>query len=83
MFGLLKELTTNRTPKNVLIMEEAKFPVTKNVNSISLVRGEEERSDEIDVATINDIEKPTGTEMRMQVNIAQKKNKAGKEEMTK
>ncbi|GKA12433.1 MAK10-like protein [Tanacetum coccineum] len=45
MFGLLKELTTSRAPEKVLIREEAKFPVTKNVNSISLARGEEERSD--------------------------------------
>ncbi|GJR52667.1 MAK10-like protein [Tanacetum coccineum] len=82
MFGLLNELTTSRTPKKVLIREEAKFPVTKNVNSISLARGEEERSDKIDVATGNDIEKPTGTETGMQANEAEKKNEAGKEEMT-
>ncbi|GJZ54597.1 MAK10-like protein [Tanacetum coccineum] len=44
MFELLKELTTNRTPKKVLIREEAKFLITKNVNSISLTKGEEERS---------------------------------------
>ncbi|GJV30002.1 MAK10-like protein [Tanacetum coccineum] len=44
MFRLLKELTTNRTPKKVLIREEAKFPVTKNVNSIFLTKGKEERS---------------------------------------
>ncbi|GJX52299.1 MAK10-like protein [Tanacetum coccineum] len=44
MFGLLKELTTSRTPEKVLIREEAKFPITKNVNSISLTKGEEERS---------------------------------------
>ncbi|GJS08408.1 MAK10-like protein [Tanacetum coccineum] len=42
MFRLLKELTTNKAPEKVLIREEAKFPVTKNVNSISLTRGEEE-----------------------------------------
>ncbi|GJT52609.1 reverse transcriptase domain-containing protein [Tanacetum coccineum] len=30
MFGLLKELTTSKAPKKVLIKEEAKFPVTKN-----------------------------------------------------
>ncbi|GKC54370.1 zinc finger, CCHC-type containing protein [Tanacetum coccineum] len=82
MFELLKELTTSRIPKKVLIREEAKFPVTKNVNSISLAREEEERSDKIDVATSNDIEKPTGTEMEMQANEAKKKNEAGKEEMT-
>ncbi|GJV91362.1 hypothetical protein Tco_1539175 [Tanacetum coccineum] len=61
MFRLLKELTTSRTPKKVLIREEARFPITKNVNSISLTRGEEERSNKIDVATGSDIEKPTGT----------------------
>ncbi|GKD38691.1 hypothetical protein Tco_1258898, partial [Tanacetum coccineum] len=82
MFGLLKELLTSRTPKKVLIREEAKFPVTKNVNSISLVRGEEEGNDKIDIATGYDIEKPTGTEMGMQVKEAEKKNEAGKEEMT-
>ncbi|GJV09965.1 zinc finger, CCHC-type containing protein [Tanacetum coccineum] len=46
MFRLLKELTTSRTPEKVLIREEAKFPVTKNINSISLARGEEERMKE-------------------------------------
>ncbi|GKE17148.1 zinc finger, CCHC-type containing protein, partial [Tanacetum coccineum] len=58
MFGLLKKLITSRTPEKVLIREEAKFPITKNVNSISLAKGEEERSDKIDVATGNDIENP-------------------------
>ncbi|GKA16141.1 hypothetical protein Tco_0695888 [Tanacetum coccineum] len=82
MFWLLKELTTSRTPEKVLIREEAKFLVTKNVNSISLARGEEERRDNIDVATGNDIEKPTETKMGMQANEAKKKNEAGKEEMT-
>nr|GEW35862.1 hypothetical protein [Tanacetum cinerariifolium] len=70
MFGLLKELITSRTPEKVLIREEAKFPITKNVNSISLANGEEDMSDKIDVATGNDIEKPTETEMRMQSKIS-------------
>ncbi|GKC83512.1 hypothetical protein Tco_1139229 [Tanacetum coccineum] len=43
MFGLLKELTTSRTPEKVLIREEAKFPVTKNVNSISIVIFDEKK----------------------------------------
>nr|GEX20212.1 hypothetical protein [Tanacetum cinerariifolium] len=81
MFGLLKELTTSRTPEKVLIRGEAKFPFTKNVNSISLARGEEEMSDKIDVATGDDIEKPTGTETGMQANEAAKENEDGKEEM--
>nr|GEW90708.1 hypothetical protein [Tanacetum cinerariifolium] len=76
------ELTTSRTSKKVLIREEAKLSVTKNVNSISLARGEEERNDKIDIATGNDIEKPTVTETGIQVKEAEKKNEAGKEEMT-
>ncbi|GKE32451.1 hypothetical protein Tco_1451773 [Tanacetum coccineum] len=30
MFGLLKELTTSRTPKKILMREEARHPITKN-----------------------------------------------------
>ncbi|GJZ18681.1 hypothetical protein Tco_0554804 [Tanacetum coccineum] len=73
MFRLLKELMTNRTPKKVLIREEAKFPVTKNVNSISLARGEEERSDKTDETLDNTI-KPTVTETEIPVKEAEKKN---------
>nr|GEU74418.1 ribonuclease H-like domain-containing protein [Tanacetum cinerariifolium] len=69
------------TLEKVLIREEAKFPVTENVNSISLANVEEDMSDKIDVATGNDIEKPIETEMRMQVKEAKKKNEARKEEM--
>ncbi|GJZ26138.1 putative reverse transcriptase domain-containing protein [Tanacetum coccineum] len=39
MFELLKELTTSRTPKKVLVREEARHPITKHVNSISLENG--------------------------------------------
>ncbi|GKB40455.1 class II heat shock protein [Tanacetum coccineum] len=67
MFGILKELTTSRALKNVLIREEAKSPITKNVNSISLARGEEERNEDNDVATSDDIEKPTKIETGMPV----------------
>ncbi|GKD43762.1 hypothetical protein Tco_1268407 [Tanacetum coccineum] len=41
MFRLLKELTTSKTPEKLLIREEAKFPITKNLNYISLTKGEE------------------------------------------
>ncbi|GJR44495.1 MAK10-like protein [Tanacetum coccineum] len=58
MFRLLKELTTSRDPKTVLIREEAKFPVTKNVNTISQAIGEEEMSDKTDETLDNTI-KPT------------------------
>nr|GEU36051.1 hypothetical protein [Tanacetum cinerariifolium] len=45
MFRLLKELTTSRAPEKVLIKEVAKSPITKNINSISLARGKEEKND--------------------------------------
>ncbi|GKA75131.1 hypothetical protein Tco_0781509 [Tanacetum coccineum] len=44
MFGLLKELTTSRTPKEVLVREEARHPITKSVNAISLIKTEKEKS---------------------------------------
>ncbi|GJV18875.1 ribonuclease H-like domain-containing protein [Tanacetum coccineum] len=75
MFGLLKELTTNRTPEKVLIREEAKFPVIKNVNSISLTKGEEERSNKKEI-TPDNTERPTKTEAEMPVKKAETKNEA-------
>ncbi|GJT63576.1 hypothetical protein Tco_1015056 [Tanacetum coccineum] len=81
MFGLLKELTTSRAPKNMLIREEAKSPVTKNVNSISLTRKEEERNGDNDVVTGDDIKKTTRTEMEVSVKEVETKN--GAENSTK
>ncbi|GKE72665.1 hypothetical protein Tco_1534706 [Tanacetum coccineum] len=46
IFRLLKELTTSRTPKKVLVREEARHPITKNVNAISLVKMEKEKNSE-------------------------------------
>nr|GEW80651.1 two-component response regulator ARR1-like isoform X2 [Tanacetum cinerariifolium] len=43
----------------------------------------EEKSDKINVETVNNIEKPTRTETGMQANEAEKENEARKEEMTK
>ncbi|GJS29071.1 hypothetical protein Tco_0489691 [Tanacetum coccineum] len=73
MFRLLKELTTSRTPKKVLIREKSKIPVTKNVNSISLAKGEEERSDKTDEALDNTL-KPTITETEIPVKEAERNN---------
>ncbi|GJT57682.1 hypothetical protein Tco_0992736 [Tanacetum coccineum] len=78
MFELLKEFTTSRTPEKVLIREEAKFPITKNVNSISLTKGEEERSNKTEV-TPDNTEKPTETETEMPVKKAKMKNGAKNE----
>ncbi|GJY19077.1 hypothetical protein Tco_0390568 [Tanacetum coccineum] len=76
MFGLLKNLTTTRVPKKVLIREEAKSAVTKNVNSISLARGKEESNDDNDVVTGDKIKKTTRTEMEVSVKEAEIKNGA-------
>nr|GEY90820.1 hypothetical protein [Tanacetum cinerariifolium] len=43
IFGLLNELTISRAPKKVLIREEARPPLTKHVDFISLIRMEEEK----------------------------------------
>ncbi|GJU24712.1 hypothetical protein Tco_1163333 [Tanacetum coccineum] len=77
MFGLLKELTTSRAPEKVLIREEAKYPVTKNVNSISLTRGKEEKNDEDNVTTNYGIEKTSGTDPEMPVREAKKEAENG------
>nr|GEU46700.1 zinc finger, CCHC-type [Tanacetum cinerariifolium] len=63
-------------PEKVLIREEAKNPVTKNVNYISLTKGEEENNDENDVTTINDIKKTNGSDMEMPVKKVGKDNEA-------
>ncbi|GKC96242.1 hypothetical protein Tco_1161684 [Tanacetum coccineum] len=76
MFWLFKELTISRALKKVLIREEAKSPVTKSVNSISLIREEEEKSDKYDVATDYDSEKTNGPIMEVLVKEAETKNRA-------
>ncbi|GJU55250.1 hypothetical protein Tco_1228964 [Tanacetum coccineum] len=76
IFGLLKELTTSWAPKKVLIREEAKSPITKNVNYISLTRGEEEKSDKDDIATDDGNEKTNGSGTEMPVKEAKTENGA-------
>ncbi|GJY22002.1 MAK10-like protein, partial [Tanacetum coccineum] len=63
-------------PEKVLTREEAKSPITKNVNYISLTTGEEEKSDKDDVATGNDIKKINGSNAEMPVKEAETKNGA-------
>ncbi|GJX08438.1 ribonuclease H-like domain-containing protein [Tanacetum coccineum] len=70
MFGLLKELTTSRTLEKVLIKEEATFPITKNVNFISLAINEEEENNKTD-ETPDNTKMPT--EMKMPVRKAEHK----------
>ncbi|GJZ68522.1 MAK10-like protein [Tanacetum coccineum] len=73
MFRLLKELTTSRAPEKVLIKEEAKSPVTKNVNFTSLARGEKERNDNDDMAADGGINR---IDTEMPVKEAEKENEA-------
>ncbi|GKA97515.1 hypothetical protein Tco_0825409 [Tanacetum coccineum] len=72
MFKLLKELTTSMDPEKVLIREEAKSRVTKNVNSISLAKGEEEMSDNDDMEANGGI---NGTHTEMPLKEAEKETK--------
>ncbi|GKD88578.1 zinc finger, CCHC-type containing protein [Tanacetum coccineum] len=62
--------------KKVLIREEAKSPITKSVNSISLIREEEEKSDKYDVATGDGSKKTDGPNMEVLVKEAETKNGA-------
>nr|GEW62051.1 hypothetical protein [Tanacetum cinerariifolium] len=48
IFGLLKELTSSMTPKKMLVREEIRNLITKNVNAISLCRIEIEKIKEND-----------------------------------
>ncbi|GJV61062.1 zinc finger, CCHC-type containing protein [Tanacetum coccineum] len=76
MFGLLKELTSSRDPKKLLIREVAKHPITKNVNSISFIRGEEEMNFHDNASSSNSIKRPDGSDMEVQLNEVEKKNEA-------
>ncbi|GKB42773.1 hypothetical protein Tco_0887715 [Tanacetum coccineum] len=62
MFGLLKELTASRTPKKVLIREEARQPITKNINYISVVQVEEEKNIVNNVAIAESVVEPSKSE---------------------
>ncbi|GJZ20039.1 hypothetical protein Tco_0556629 [Tanacetum coccineum] len=65
----------NRAPKKVLIKEDVNSRVTKNVNSTSLTRGEEEREYDNDIVTGDDIKKATETETEVAVKEAKTKTK--------
>ncbi|GJY94062.1 MAK10-like protein [Tanacetum coccineum] len=62
MFGLLRELSASRTPKKVLIKEEARHPITKNVNFIFVIREEEEKDVVNNRAIIESIVEPSKSE---------------------
>ncbi|GJV23247.1 hypothetical protein Tco_1375942 [Tanacetum coccineum] len=76
MSGLLKELTTSKAPEKVLIREEVRSPVIKNINSISLVGKEEEENDKHNVVIGNTDKGTNGTNIEVLVKEAEAKNKA-------
>ncbi|GKC09225.1 MAK10-like protein [Tanacetum coccineum] len=76
MFGLLKELTASRTLEKVLIREEARDPVTKNVNSISLIRGDEEKGSKDNAMFGDNIENPDGSDAMVPLREVKKENEA-------
>ncbi|GKF73483.1 hypothetical protein Tco_0219815 [Tanacetum coccineum] len=76
MFGILKELTISRTPEKVLEGEEARHPITKNVNAISLVKMEKKKKIEnnkvvdkniIELGELNVIESKEEVDMKKEV----------------
>nr|GEX75356.1 hypothetical protein [Tanacetum cinerariifolium] len=76
MFRLLKELTTSRTPKKVLAREEARYPITKNVNAISFVKIKKDKNIEnnkvveynvIKLSELNAIEPKEEVDMKKEV----------------
>ncbi|GKA84364.1 zinc finger, CCHC-type containing protein [Tanacetum coccineum] len=58
------------------LIKRAKSPVTKSVNSISLVREEEGKNDIYDVATDDDSKETDGPDMEVTVKEVETKNKA-------
>nr|GEW64830.1 hypothetical protein [Tanacetum cinerariifolium] len=57
-FRLLKELTTSRTLEKALVREKARHPITKRVNSISLIRMDKEKSVENNEVVCKNVVKP-------------------------
>ncbi|GKA79805.1 hypothetical protein Tco_0786401 [Tanacetum coccineum] len=67
---------SSRTPENVLIREEARHPVTKNVNPISLIKGEEEKSAKDNVMSSDSIKNPNGSDVVVPLKEVEKENEA-------
>ncbi|GKA84822.1 hypothetical protein Tco_0806476 [Tanacetum coccineum] len=76
MFRLLKELTTSMAPEKVLMIKEAKHTVTKNVNSISLFRGKEEKNEDDNAMTCDSIKRLDGSDAEMPLKEVKKENEA-------
>ncbi|GKC69442.1 hypothetical protein Tco_1115325 [Tanacetum coccineum] len=73
MFGLLKELTASRDPKIILVREEARHPITKHVNSISLIIIEEEKSVESNEVGGKNVVEPNKSDIAEPIMVADRK----------
>nr|GEU89422.1 hypothetical protein [Tanacetum cinerariifolium] len=73
-FHLSARLTA--APEKVLIREEAKSPVTKSINSISLIGEEEEKKDIYNVATDENNKETDEPDMKVSLKEAETKNGA-------
>ncbi|GKF18889.1 hypothetical protein Tco_0063807 [Tanacetum coccineum] len=78
MFGLLKELTASRTLEKVLIREEARYPISKNVNSISLIRMEEEKNVENNRPVDKSVVEPSKSDEQEPPKEVHKTNEGGR-----
>ncbi|GJU47612.1 MAK10-like protein [Tanacetum coccineum] len=75
MFRLLKELTASQAPKKVLIREDARHPITKNINSIFVIRVEEEKNIANNEAIGESIVKPSKSEEEKPLKEVDETNK--------
>ncbi|GJX28200.1 MAK10-like protein [Tanacetum coccineum] len=73
MFGLLKELTTSRTLEKVLVREEARHPITKHVNTISLVKMEKEKSVENNEVVDKNVVEPSELDVVEPIELVDRK----------
>ncbi|GKE06660.1 hypothetical protein Tco_1398678 [Tanacetum coccineum] len=74
MFRLLKELTTSRISKKVLVRGEASSPITKCVNAISLVKTEKDKSIKNNEAVDKSVTKPSESNVVEPIRLVDKKN---------
>ncbi|GKC17287.1 hypothetical protein Tco_1014069 [Tanacetum coccineum] len=73
-----RELTANRTLEKVLIREDTRHPTTKNVNSISCIRIEEEKRVENNGATDKSVAKPSKSDEQKPPKEVDKPNESGR-----
>nr|GFB08318.1 reverse transcriptase domain-containing protein [Tanacetum cinerariifolium] len=74
-FGLLRELTTSRTPEKVLVREDASNPIAKYVNAISLVKMEKDKSIENNKVVNKNVVESSESNVVKPIELVDKKKK--------